>query len=146
MKTFSKKELEAKALEVFELHPNQDKVYAREDGNIFFSENYAELDKGQHKIFPIEREKEITGKEEQGNGSFGQLPAADGTKKASAPKTTTKKATTPKADAKKATTPTAAASKEVKDIKVTAETVIPNTTLGKDGKNPENRQTTQTDK
>lgn len=113
MKTYSKKELEAKALEVFEQHPNQDKVYAREDGNVFFSENYAELDKGELKIFLIEREV-----------------------KAEAPKVDTKKATAPKAAAKKAVTP-----KDVKGIKVTAETVIPDATLGKDGKNPENRQT-----
>lgn len=123
MKTYSKKELEAKALEVFEQHPAQNKLFAREDGNIFFSENYADLDRGKLNVFPIEREIKVE-----------------------APKAETKKATTPKADAKKATTTKAAASKEVKDIKVTAETVIPDATLGKDGKNPENRQTTQTDK
>ena len=142
MKTYSKKELEAKALEVFEQHPAQHKVYAREDGNIFFSENYAELDKGELKIFPIEREiKEVIGKEGQAKGSFEKLPAADDTKKVSVPKTTTKKANAPKTTAKKAVTP-----KDVKDIKVTAETVIPDATLGKDGKNPENRQSTQSDK
>lgn len=116
-KTYSKKELEAKALEVFEQHPNQDKVYAREDGNVFFSENYAELDKGELKIFPIEREVKA------------EAQKAD-TKKVTAPK-----ATAPKAAAKKAVTPT-----DVKNIKVTAKTVIPDATLGKDGKNPENRQ------
>lgn len=113
MKTYSKKELEAKALEVFEQHPAQDKLFAREDGNIFFSENYADLDRGKLNVFPIEREIKVEA---------------------------------PKAETKKATTPKAAASKEVKDIKVTAETVIPNATLGKDGKNPENRQTTQSEK
>lgn len=128
MKTYSKKELEAKALEVFEQHPAQDKVYAREDGNIFFSENYAELDKGELKIFPIDREVKV------------EAPKGDD-KKVIAPKEDTKKVTAPKAAAKKA-----AVSKDVKDIKVTAETVIPNATLGKDGKNPENRQTTQSDK
>jgi hypothetical protein len=121
-KTYSKKELEAKALEVFEQHPNQDKVYAREDGNVFFSENYAELDKGELKIFPIEREVKA------------EVPAA-ATTKATTTKATAPKAAAPKAAAKKAVTP-----KDVKDIKVTAETVIPNATLGKDGKNPENRQ------
>lgn len=117
MKTYSKKELEAKALEVFEQHPAQDKVYAREDGNIFFSENYAELDKGELKIFPIDREVKVE-----------------------TPKVDAKKVIAPKAAAKKAVTTT-----DVKNIKVTAETVIPDATLGKDGKNPENRQS-QTEK
>lgn len=128
MKTYSKKELEAKALEVFEQHPAQDKVYAREDGNIFFSENYAELDKGDLKIFPIDREVKV------------EAPKVD-TKKIVTPVVEAKKAATPKAATKKATV-----SKDVKNIKVTAETITPNATLGKDGKNPENRQTTQSDK
>lgn len=137
MKTYSKKELEAKALEVFEQHPAQDKVYAREDGNIFFSENYAELDKGELKIFPIDREvKQFVASTGQTTGSFQKLPPADDTKKVSVPKAKTKKPTIQKA----------AVSKDVKDIKVTGETVVPNATLGKDGKNPENRQTTQSDK
>lgn len=54
-KIYSKKELKAKAQEVFEQYPSEDKVFAREDGNIFFNENLAELDKGKMKIYPLEK-------------------------------------------------------------------------------------------
>jgi hypothetical protein len=55
MKIYSKQELDAKALEVFEQYPDQDKVFARQDGNVFFSENLADLDKGKLKVYPLER-------------------------------------------------------------------------------------------
>lgn len=55
MKTYSKKELEAQAVAVFEKYPNADQVYAREDGNIFFSENLADLGRGKLKIYLIDR-------------------------------------------------------------------------------------------
>ena len=55
MKTYSKKELEAQAVAVFEKYPNADQVFAREDGNIFFSENLADLGRGKLKIYPIDR-------------------------------------------------------------------------------------------
>lgn len=55
MKIYSKKELNAKALEVFEQYPLEDKVFAREDGNIFFHENLAELNRGKMKVYPFDK-------------------------------------------------------------------------------------------
>ena len=54
-KLYSKKELKAKALDVFEQYPSEDKVFAREDGNIFFNENMAELERGKMKVYPFEK-------------------------------------------------------------------------------------------
>ena len=54
-KVYSKKELKAKAQEVFEQYPSEDKVFAREDGNIFFNENLAELGRGKLKVYPFDR-------------------------------------------------------------------------------------------
>ena len=54
-KVYSKKELKAKAQEVFEQYPSEDKVFAREDGNIFFNENLAELGRGKLKVYPLDR-------------------------------------------------------------------------------------------
>jgi len=54
-KVYSKKELKAKAQEVFEQYPSEDKVFAREDGNIFFNENWAELGRGKLKVYPFDR-------------------------------------------------------------------------------------------
>lgn len=145
MKTYSKEELQAKALEVFEQHPNQDSIFAREDGNVFFDEHYANLDKGKLKVYPFDRAdivkvdvkkikvvdatvvtekakvttaakgklvKEIKGTKGQTDGLFEKLPAADNTQKESVP---------------------VAPAQEVKKV---------DTTLGKDGKNPETREST----
>lgn len=54
MKTYSKEELEKKALKIFKQFPNANKVYATADGNVFLDKNRANLHtKGQ--IFEIER-------------------------------------------------------------------------------------------
>jgi hypothetical protein len=55
MKTKSKSELIAMAVDVFENYPDQDTCFAREDGNIFFSENHSELGKGELKVYIFER-------------------------------------------------------------------------------------------
>ena len=41
MNLHTKKELETQAQEVFNQYPDETKCFAREDGNIFFSENHA---------------------------------------------------------------------------------------------------------
>ena len=59
MKTYSKIQLIAMALEVFAKYPQEDKVFAREDGNIFFSENHADLERGKMQVFPFTREEMV---------------------------------------------------------------------------------------
>lgn len=91
MKLFSKIQLIALALEVFKQYAQEDTCYAREDGNIFFTENYAELGRGKMKVYTfLKSDIEATSVE----------PAAD-TKKAITPVVTSpKKVTTSvKADA-----------------------------------------------
>lgn len=116
MKTYSKQELETQTLEVFEQHPKQDTIYAREDGNIFFDEHYANLDRGKLKVYPFNRADIVKGDVKK----IKVVDAAAVTEKA---KTTT---------AAKEKAPVAPA-QEVKKV---------DATLGKDGKNPETRETT----
>jgi hypothetical protein len=54
-KVYSKTELQEKAQEVFDQYPSEDKIFAREDGNIFLNESYAELDRGNLKVYPFDR-------------------------------------------------------------------------------------------
>lgn len=78
MNLHTKKELETQAQEVFNQYPDETKCFAREDGNIFFSENHANLDKGKLKIYEIEK--------------FSETP------KVVAPKVIVPKAVTPEVD------------------------------------------------
>ena len=116
MKTYSKQELEAKALEVFEQHPNQDSIFAREDGNVFFDEHYANLDKGKLKVYPFERADIV-------KADVKKIKVVDATVVTAKAKATT---------AAKVKAPVAPA-QEAKKV---------DATLGKDGKNPETRETT----
>lgn len=118
MKTYSKEELQAKALEVFEQHPNQDSIFAREDGNVFFDEHYANLDKGKLKVYPFERADIV-------KADVKKIKVVDAT-------VVTEKAKATNAAKAKAKAPVAPA-QEVKKV---------DATLGKDGKNPETREST----
>jgi hypothetical protein len=55
MKLLSKIQLIVLALEVFKQYPDQDKCYAREDGNIFFVENHSELGRGKLKVYALDK-------------------------------------------------------------------------------------------
>lgn len=122
MKTYSKQELEAKALEVFEQHPNKDSIFAREDGNVFFDEHYANLDKGKLKVYPFERADIV---------------------KADVKKIKVVDATFVTAKAKATTAAKAPAAAKIKaPVAPAQEAKNMDTTLGKDGKNPETREST----
>lgn len=112
MKIYSKKELKAKALEVFEQYPSEDNVFAREDGNVFFSQNLAELDKGKLKVYHFEKSDivKVDVNTIDVNAETVEAPKVE----------------TPVGDAPKVEAPVVEAPKVDK-------------TLGKDGKNPENR-------
>lgn len=120
MKTYSKQELEAKALEVFEQHPNQDIIFAREDGNVFFDEHYANLDKGKLKVYPFERADIV-------KADVKKIKVVDATVITAKAKTTN----AAKAPAVAKVKAPVAPAQEVKKV---------DTTLGKDGKNPETRE------
>lgn len=134
-KVYSKKELNAKALEVFEQYPSEDKIFAREDGNIFFNENWADLGRGKLKVYPIDRSDII--KTEKAVEDIDVKDPVIETKKVETPKVET-----PAADAKKVETPKvetpAANAKKVETLKV-------DKTLGKDGKNPETRNSNKSE-
>jgi len=102
----------AACIAVFEKNADVNSLYAREDGNIFFNENYANLDAGKLKIYEVTRQEAMES----------QKPTAPVTKTPTAP--ATKNAPT----AKKATTTT---------TKKAVETVDKTTNM--EGKNPETR-------
>lgn len=114
MKTYSKIQLIAMALEVFAKYPQEDKVFAREDGNIFFSENHADLERGKMQVFPFTREEMV----KEANVKEAKVIAFKTTKEV-----------TPK----------------VKKEQVPAPAGKANSTLGKEGKSPETRNS-NTDK
>lgn len=122
MKTYSKEELQAKALEVFEQHPNQDSIFAREDGNVFFDEHYANLDKGKLKVYPFERADIV-------KADVKKIKVVDATVVTAKAKATNAAKAPAAAKAKAPVAP----AQEVKKV---------DATLGKDGKNPETREST----
>lgn len=111
MKTYSKVQLIAMAVQVLVNNPDENTVFAREDGNIFLSENYAQLEAGNMKIYPLGRSECITDKKP----NTAQKPAA--TKPAAKPANTSQAKPANKA--------------------VTAKAV--DKTTNKEGKNPETR-------
>lgn len=127
MKIYSKKELKAKALEVFEQYPSEDNVFAREDGNVFFSQNLAELDKGKLKVYHFEKSDivKVDVNTIDVNAETVEAPKVE-TPVGDAPKVEAPKVETPVVEAPKVEAPVVEAPKVDK-------------TLGKDGKNPENR-------
>jgi hypothetical protein len=139
-KVYSKKELKAKAQEVFEQYPSEDKVFAREDGNIFFNENLAELGRGKLKVYPFDRSDIVkTDKAVEDIDVNAEVinntPAVDapviGTPVVDAPKVDT-----PAVEAPVIGTPVVDAPK----VEAPAvDTPVVDKTLGKDGKNPETR-------
>lgn len=122
MKTYSKEELQAKALEVFEQHPNQDSIFAREDGNVFFDEHYANLDKGKLKVYPFERADIV-------KADVKKIKVVDATVVTAKVKATNAAKAPASAKAKAPVAP----AQEAKKV---------DATLGKDGKNPETREST----
>lgn len=54
-KIFSKEELEARAADVFNRFPKENKAFATTDGNVFISLNRAELHAGKGKVLTFER-------------------------------------------------------------------------------------------
>ena len=149
-KVYSKKELKAKAQEVFEQYPSEDKVFAREDGNIFFNENLAELGRGKLKVYPFDRSDIVKSDKavediDVNAEVINNTPAVDAPKveapvveapKVEAPVVEAPVVDTPAVDAPKVEAPVVDAPK-VDAPKV--ETPVVNKTLGKDGKNPETR-------
>ena len=159
-KVYSKKELKAKAQEVFEQYPSEDKVFAREDGNIFFNENLAELGRGKLKVYPFDRSDIVkTDKAVEDIDVNAEVindtPAVDAPKveapvvdtpavdapKVEAPVVDAPAVDAPKVEAPKVEAPVVDAPK-VEAPKVEApkvEAPVVDKTLGKDGKNPETR-------
>lgn len=91
MKLFSKAQLIALALAVFKQYTDEDTCYAREDGNIFLTENYADLGRGKMKVYTfLKSDIEATT----------EAPATDAKTATTPTATTAKKGATPvKADA-----------------------------------------------
>jgi len=149
-KVYSKKELKAKAQEVFEQYPSEDKVFAREDGNIFFNENLAELGRGKLKVYPFDRSDIVKSDKavediDVNAEVINDTPAVDAPK-VEAPVVDTPAVDAPKVEAPVVDTPAVDAPKVEAPVvdapKVDApkvETPVVNKTLGKDGKNPETR-------
>lgn len=154
-KVYSKKELKARAQEVFEQYPSEDKVFAREDGNIFFNENLADLGRGKLKVYPFDRsdivktEKAVedieVSAEVVNNNPTVDAPVID-TPVVDAPKVEAPTVDTPVIDTPVVNTPKVEApavdapviDTPVADApKVDAPKV--DKTLGKEGKNPETR-------
>jgi hypothetical protein len=132
MKIYSKKELKAKAFEVFEQYPSEDNVFAREDGNVFFSQNLAELDKGKLKVYHFEKSDIV--KVDVNNIDVNA-------EKVEAPVIETPKVEVPVVDVPKVEAPVIETPKvevPVVDAPVVDAPKV-NITLGKGGKNPENR-------
>lgn len=139
-KVYSKKELKAKAQEVFEQYPSEDKVFAREDGNIFFNENLAELGRGKLKVYPFDRSdivKTDKGVEDIDVNAevINDSPAVD------APKVEAPAVEAPVVEAPVVDAPAVEA--PVVETPVVEAPVVDapkvDKTLGKDGKNPETR-------
>ena len=85
MKLFSKIQLIALALEVFKQYAQEDTCYAREDGNIFFTENYAELGRGKMKVYTfLKSEIEPTNTELGADAKKAITPVATNSKKVTA--------------------------------------------------------------
>ncbi len=125
-KVYSKKELKARAQEVFEQYPSEDKVFAREDGNIFFNENLADLGRGKLKVYPFDRSDIVKSDKavediEVNAEVIHNTPTVD-TPKVEAPVVDSPAVDTPKVEAPTVEAPTV------------------DKTLGKDGKNPETRK------
>lgn len=119
--TYSKKELEEQSLEVIKKYTEENEVFAREDGNVFFSENHAQLECGKLKIFKFTREELVKNIEVNlSNEKVGKATGELGKATTAPVEGSTKELATKKQELKKAT-----------------EKV--NTTTGKDGKNPETR-------
>ena len=144
-KVYSKKELKAKAQEVFEQYPSEDKVFAREDGNIFFNENLAELGRGKLKVYPFDKSDIVkTDKAVEDIDVNAEVinntPAVDAPK-VKAPVVEAPVVDTPAVEAPKVEAP--AVDTPVIDTPVVdapkVETPVVDKTLGKDGKNPETR-------
>jgi hypothetical protein len=55
MKLLSKIQLIALATAVFKQYPDRDKLFAREDGNLFFEENHSELGRGKLKVYALDK-------------------------------------------------------------------------------------------
>ena len=144
-KVYSKKELKAKAQEVFEQYPSEDKVFAREDGNIFFNENLAELGRGKLKVYPFDKSDIVkTDKAVEDIDVNAEVinntPAVDAPK-VKAPVVEAPVVDTPAVEAPKVEAP--AVDTPVIDTPVVdapkVETPKVDKTLSKDGKNPETR-------
>ena len=167
MKTQSKKELQAAAQKVFNDYPAANEVYAREDGNIFFSENHADLGRGKMKVYNFQRE-DVAGSEIEvdadelitdSNGSTTvltpvedqpeagaqseKIPAADDTLKVSDPVAPTIDEAAKKDEAKPAEK-TAVKTPAVKKKPAASKKPAVSKTTGKNGKNPENRTNSNT--
>lgn len=127
MKTKSKAELIELAVAVFENHPDQDSCFAREDGNIFFTENHSLLGKGDLKIFTFERNIIVT--------ETPKLAVAKQDKstkeKSDIAETTADKAATIKVDEAKKAEPTIAKTDTAKVVPIKAETVNDNANKSK---------------
>ena len=86
MKLFSRIQLIALALDVFKQYTQEDTCFAREDGNIFFTENYAELGRGKMKVYTfLKSEIEPTNAELGVDAKKAITPVAANSKKATAP-------------------------------------------------------------
>jgi hypothetical protein len=124
-KVYSKKELKARAQEVFEQYPSEDKVFAREDGNIFFNENLADLGRGKLKVYPFDR-SDIVKSDKAVEDIEVNAEVIHNTPTVDTLKVDTLKVEAPVVDFPAVDTPKVEAPKVDK-------------TLGKDGKNPETR-------
>lgn len=139
-KVHSKKELEAMAADVFARYPEAEKLFAREDGNIFFDENSAGLGRDKMKIYEFEKAASL----EVVGATFenGDDNAEEAAKEAAAKKEATAKEAAAKKEeaAKAAAAKKEAAAKAAAAKKESAAKAAESKTTGKDGKNPENRK------
>lgn len=87
MKLLSKIQLIALALEVFAQNPDQETCFAREDGNIFFTENYAELGRGKMKVYTFSKSELNDTKSEPKADASAAAPSLKDVKKVDAPAT-----------------------------------------------------------
>ena len=144
MKLLGKIALMVLAADVFAQYPEEQKVFAREDGNIFFMENYAQLNRGKLKIYPIERTEltvQIAAVEAKKIEVIGEEIVSTGEPEPKAP-LVPEFQETPATEVPEAseTEPSAPAPKPAEN-KAAPKKTASNKATGKDGKNPENRTT-----
>lgn len=139
MKIYSKIELIALAFEVLTQYPDENKVFARNDGNIFFSENLAELGKGKLKVYPLDRSEVIPTAKMKVVTETAPADKSEATKNAIDSSVGTTEEIKEMIGEQTETEATTEASKTVEDTVQVSTPPVTDATLGKDGKNPENR-------